>query len=137
MPRLKGAGGHAINYRHVIHSLVKKPGAFAQYRYQSDMFPAVVFRVAYDYLLEHSPESAERQYVRILKLAADDGQQRVEGALRELIDRGEIINMDQVKELVAEQDQHQISPVVEISHRELSAYDVLLGGEEVERWAIQ
>ena len=137
MPRLKGAGGHAINYRHVIHSLVKKPGAFAQYRYQSDMFPAMVFRVAYDYLLEHSPDSAERQYVKILKLAADEGQQRVEAALRELIDRGEIINVDQVKELVSKQDQHQISPAVEILPIELSAYDVLLGGEEVERWAIQ
>ena len=30
--RLRGEGGHRINYRHVIWSLVQKPGAFARYR---------------------------------------------------------------------------------------------------------
>jgi len=29
-----------VNYRHVIDWLVRKPGAFADYRYQADLFPA-------------------------------------------------------------------------------------------------
>jgi hypothetical protein len=32
MARLRGTQTHAIDYRHVLWSLVKKPGAFAAYR---------------------------------------------------------------------------------------------------------
>ena len=39
MPRLAGSGKHAINYRHVIDSLVRKPGAFENYQYHEEMFP--------------------------------------------------------------------------------------------------
>lgn len=42
MPRLRGMGKHRINYRHIIETLVRKPGAFAQYRYREDLFPRVV-----------------------------------------------------------------------------------------------
>ncbi len=35
MPRLLGTGQHRIDYRHVIWSLVRKPGAFAHYRYRA------------------------------------------------------------------------------------------------------
>lgn len=40
MPRLAGSGKHAVNYRHVIDSLVRKPGAFENYKYR---FEAVRF----------------------------------------------------------------------------------------------
>ncbi len=50
MPRLSGRQQHHINYRHVIWSLVRKPGAFAAYRYREDLFPTLVFRRAYDAL---------------------------------------------------------------------------------------
>jgi hypothetical protein len=48
MPRLRGECAHRIDYRHVIWSLVRKPGAFAAYRYREDLFPSLVFRKAYD-----------------------------------------------------------------------------------------
>ena len=48
LPRLRGRNKHAINYRHVIDWLVRKPGAFAGYRYQDAMFPTSRFRRAYD-----------------------------------------------------------------------------------------
>jgi hypothetical protein len=72
LERLHGSGKAAINYRHIIHSLVKKPGAFAHYRFQSSLFPSLIFRVAYDELKERQPGTAEREYVRLLKLAADE-----------------------------------------------------------------
>jgi hypothetical protein len=37
--RLRGDGGHRIDYRHIIWSLVRKPGAFARYRYREELFP--------------------------------------------------------------------------------------------------
>ena len=55
MPRLRGQGKHRIEYRHVIHSLVRKPGAFARYRWRADLFPGVLFRVAYDERREDCP----------------------------------------------------------------------------------
>ena len=55
LPRLRGRNKHEINYRHVIDWLVRKPGAFAGYRYQDAMFPTSRFRRTYDALLERSP----------------------------------------------------------------------------------
>ena len=51
MPRLRGGREHRIDYRHVIWSLVHKPGAFARYRYREELFPTQAFREAYDALV--------------------------------------------------------------------------------------
>jgi hypothetical protein len=47
LPRLRGRQKSLINYRHVIDWLVRKPGAFENYRYQSSLFPTSRFRIAY------------------------------------------------------------------------------------------
>src|SRR5260370_37983634 len=73
LERLHGSGKAVINYRHIIHSLVKKPGAFAHYRFQSSLCPSLIFRVSSDGLKERQPGAADREYVRLLKLAADEG----------------------------------------------------------------
>ena len=79
--RLRGRNLHRIDYRHVIWSLVRKPGAFARYVYREEMFPSVVFRRAYDHI---SPEpSALRR--RILIDRAGElvvGQERETGTAR-------------------------------------------------------
>ena len=72
MDRVHGAGQAGIDYRHVIGSLVRKPGAFARYRYREQMFPTGTFRLAYDALREWRGERADVDYVRILHLAAHD-----------------------------------------------------------------
>jgi hypothetical protein len=64
LPRLRGRNKHDINYRHVIDWLVRKPGAFAGYRYQDAMFPMSRFRRTYDVLLEKSPSRASKDYLR-------------------------------------------------------------------------
>ncbi len=61
----------------MIHSLVRKPGAFASYRWCADLFPGVLSRVAYDELREDCPGTADRPYLGILELAANEGEQRV------------------------------------------------------------
>ena len=52
IPRLHGRRKHSINYRHVIDWLVRKPGAFENYRYRDDLYPNTRFRMAYDWLQE-------------------------------------------------------------------------------------
>jgi Mu transposase-like protein len=66
MPRLIGKHPHRIDSHHVIHSLVRKPGAFAASRYRDDLFPTTTFRQASDRLVSAGVERADREYVRLL-----------------------------------------------------------------------
>ena len=54
MPRLRGEGKHRIDYRHVIHSLVRKPGAFTRIAGGRICFRGSC-RVAYDELRRDCP----------------------------------------------------------------------------------
>ena len=39
LPRLHGRTNYRVDYRHIIDWLVRKPGAFANYRYREHLFP--------------------------------------------------------------------------------------------------
>ncbi len=88
MPRLIGKHQHRIDYHHVIRSLVRKPGAFAAYRYRDELFPTTTFRQAYDRLVSGGVERADREYVRILHLAATTSEAEVETALTDCAGSG-------------------------------------------------
>lgn len=64
--RLRGRGQAAIDFRHLIGSLVRKPGAFAQYRCQVTLFPTTTFHRAYDALTAYHG-SRDVEYVRLLQ----------------------------------------------------------------------
>jgi hypothetical protein len=100
--RLLGRGGHRIEYRHVIGSLVRKPGAFERYKYRDDFFPTAAFRAAYDALCESPHEGiwADVEYLRILYLAATTMESEVEVALGLLLDALTVPTADRVKALV-------------------------------------
>ena len=81
-PRPLGRGSHHIDYRHIIGWLIRKPGAFNNYRYHSSLFPTSNFRKAYDRLLSACTERvATLDYLRILKHAAENMQADVDAAL--------------------------------------------------------
>jgi hypothetical protein len=97
MPRLLGERNYSINYRHVIGSLVRKPGAFRHYKYHTDMFPTDLFRWAYDALCETCSENlADREYLRILNHAATTMETEVETALGDLKAHGQVPRWEQV-----------------------------------------
>ena len=101
IPRLRGKGGHHIQYRHIIDRLVRKPGAFAHYRYRDDLFPTTCFRVAYDTLCaSHREAAASREYLSILQLAAQKSEAQVEAVLRRLLDTQEPLSAERVEELL-------------------------------------
>ena len=80
--RLRGRNLHRIDYRHVIWSLVRKPGGFARYVYREEMFPQLVFRVAYDAIQAAQPGTkGDLEYLRILHLAASTLEADVAAAL--------------------------------------------------------
>ena len=90
LPRLRGRGKHRIDYRHIIDWLVRKPGAFENYRYREDLFPTSRFRMVWDTLREVAPLGANKRYLEILEVAAKEGEARVDEALRCLLEQGEI-----------------------------------------------
>jgi transcriptional regulator with XRE-family HTH domain len=100
LPRLLGDHQHHIDYHHLIRSLVRKPGAFAQYRYRQDLFPTLVFRQAYDLLAQAGVARADREYVRVLHLAANTSESEVEAALVLLLDAGTAPTFEAVRALV-------------------------------------
>lgn len=125
--RLLGGGGHRINYRHIIWSLVQKPHAFARYRYREELFPSLCFRRAYDALTARGDRHADREYLRILHLAATTMESEVEVALELLLNEHRLTSADQVKTLVA--PGRPEVPVLEAPRVDLTAYDGLLSGE--------
>ena len=100
LPRLRGQNQHHIDYRHVIWSLVRKPGAFAAYRYRAELFPTTVFRRAYDALVAFKPERGELEYLRVLHLAAGTSELDVQAGLELLLDEGGRFDFETVRELV-------------------------------------
>lgn len=122
MPRLRGEDKHAINYRHIIDRLIRKPGAFANYRYRDDLFPTTRFKVAYDLLKQNRPARADKEYLAILYLAAYEGEEKVDQALRHLIDSALPVTKTAVLGLVRE-DLPSVPADVFIAEVDLSVYD--------------
>jgi transposase len=125
MERRRGAGQASINYRHVIGALVRKPGAFAQYRYREELFPSTTFRQAYDALVRQEAASASRRYLEILHWAAEHSEAEMESALRRVLASGEPLGFER---LVALAGTPTLPPwqQLEIAPPDLGHYDGLL-----------
>ena len=132
LPRLRGRGKHRVDYRHIIDWLVRKPGAFENYRYREDLFPTSRFRMAWDALREAVPLRASKRYLELLQLAAGEGEVRVDEALRCLLEQGEIgegkLNADSVRELLEAGAQLPPATSIDVAEIPLSSFDELLGG---------
>ena len=127
LPRLRGEGKHKINYRHIIDSLVRKPGAFDNYRYRDDLFPTSRFRIVYDDLKKrHSQRQATRQYLNILYLAAKESETAVDAVLRMMIDKNIALFDEQVEALVKSSEPLPVVTEVRIPAVDLTCYDQLL-----------
>jgi hypothetical protein len=124
---LRGRGKHRIDYRHIIEWLIRKPGAFENYRYQEDLFPTSRFRMAYDALRETAPLRASKEYLKILKLASEEGEVQVDTALRELLEgQAEVkITLESIGKVLSQLD--TIAPVtmVEVAPVDLAGFDQL------------
>jgi len=130
IPRLRGSGNHHIQYRHIIEWLRRKPGAFENYRYRSDLFPSSRFRMAYDAIKSQRPARAHKEYLGILYLAARETESGVDDALRCLLEQGEPINVEAVKTFLAAHAPSSRSMDVVIAEIDAALYDRLLDGGE-------
>jgi hypothetical protein len=126
MPRLRKEDAHRIDYRHVIGWLVRKPGAFARYRYREDLYPSILFRRAYDALVRTHGERADVEYLRVLQLAATAGEARVAAVLAAVLDQASGFDYVTVQAQVA--PPVLTVPVIHIPAPDLSVYDALRAG---------
>ena len=135
LPRLRGRGKHRVDYRHIIDWLVRKPGAFENYRYREELFPASRFRMAWDALCETTPLRANKRYLEILELAAKEGEARVDEALRCLLEMGEPgegkLNAEAVRAMLLAGGVPVPATSIDIAEVSLASFDELLGVPEV------
>jgi hypothetical protein len=128
--RVRGDGLDGIDYRHLVPSLLRKPGAFRRYVYREALFPTMTFRRAYDALAARSEKWADLEYVRILHLAATTLQCAVEAVLDELLGAGELPEYDTVKARVQPTAPQPVPPIP-VRRPDLAAYDALLAGRGI------
>lgn len=127
MDRLIGSDKHRIDYRHIIHALVRKPGAFRRYVFREALFPSLEFRRAYDALVVAGADQADLDYVRILHLAASDGEECVRAVLAGLLAGAITPAYEAVRAEVRGERTHEGRPYLNITAPDLAVYDRLLG----------
>lgn len=135
LPRLRGRGKHRVDYRHIIDWLVRKPGAFENYRYREELFPTSRFRMAWDVLRETAPLRANKGYLEVLELAAKQGEARVDEALRCLLEQGEMgpgkLNAEVVLAMLHQGGALPPPTSIDVDEVLLASFDELLSGSGV------
>jgi hypothetical protein len=130
LPRLRGRGKHRVDYRHIIDWLVRKPGAFENYRYREELFPTSRFRMAWDALRETAPGRANKTYLEVLELAAKEGEARVDDALRWLLESGEMgegkLNAEAVRAILHHHGALPPATKIQVAEVSLASFDELL-----------
>jgi hypothetical protein len=124
-----GAHGHVVDYRHVIHSLRRKPMALLRLVYRDQLFPREAYRRTFERLLEAGSEkTACRQMVELLAMAHERAcEAELAEALAAGLAEAQLPDMDALRRRFA--PRLTALPEVVVALTPLSAYDVLLTGD--------
>lgn len=126
LPRLRGKGSHYVQYKDIIGSLLRKPGAFDNYKYKSSLYPTTNFRIAYDVLMGKDPLHGTKKYLKILEQAVYY-EDKVNDALSCLLTNNEDVKLESVLKRIESNktDSSKVADVV-VCLPNLSKYDTLL-----------
>ena len=132
LPRGRAPGGgrgrraHVIDYRHVIHSLRRKPGALLNLTYRDQLFPRTAYRRAWDALLAALPaQAACRAMVGLLALAHDRAcEAELAITLDALLDAGELPDLARLRERFTPMP--EAPPDIAVLLPDIATYDALL-----------
>lgn len=122
----KGNRTHVVNYRHVIHSLRRKPMALASLVYRDQLFPRDAYRQMYERILsEHGAHSACKTMVELLAIAHEQGcEATLAAALQVTLQAGELAQLDELRARFA--PKVETLPTVKVDLPSLCGYDALL-----------
>lgn len=116
----------AIDYRHIIDSLLRKPGAFNNYRYKEVFFPRIVFRKVYDLFQDRfESKKADKKYLELLQLSKLNGEQNIAEAIDLYLMENKLPLPEEIKKSL---DVSINIPKIIISQPKLSIYDQLRKG---------
>jgi len=119
---------HQINYRHIIGALSRKPQAFRNYIYREELFPTLAFRETWERLNQQlSPGKACKEYVRILKEAAEGNHEEIVNEyLEKQLEKHILPESSEVQKLFRDSEKHpKLQPIC----NNLEGYEALIGGE--------
>lgn len=129
MPRARGDHGGVIDFRHVVGPMLRKPGAFARYKFREQLYPSVEYRAAYDRLVaDHGSHGGTVEYLQLLRLAAERSPQELEPGIRERMSREGKWWVSDIRKQVVPQARAEVEEIA--LEPELRSYDALLGREE-------
>lgn len=121
-PTGKTTRARQINYRHIIHSLIKKPQAFRLLRIRDDLLPSAIYQQIWDTVNQNMEAKAACKFiVGLLNLAASEN---CEQALGEAV--MQCIAKNQPLRLIDFQNQFKKNiapPTLSIVQHELKSYD--------------
>jgi transposase InsO family protein len=119
--------GKLIDYRHLISTLKRKPGAFARWVLRDDMFPRAEYRLTWERLSEKLPErQACKVMVGLLDLAVRGAcEVQLANVLGDLLQAGTLPELAGLEEKFAP----KVTPVPDVSVElpPLADYDALMG----------
>ena len=124
-----GDNRRALDYRHFIESLKRKPQAFKGLAFRDELFPREAYRRTWEQLEARlTQREACKVIVGLLELAALDGVEAVLAArLNALLVDGKLPDLKALREEFA--PRHADCPVVSVEMPPVSSYDDLLGKE--------
>ena len=119
--------GQVVDYRHVIHSLRRTPGALLHLTYREQLFPRTAYRRAWEALLAAGPpRHACRTMVGLLALAHDQGcEADLAAALETMLDAGDLPDLAALRARFTPAP--AAPPGVSIALPTAATYDALLG----------
>jgi hypothetical protein len=124
--------GHVIDYRHVIHSLRKKPMALKNLVYRDDLFPRPAYARAFEVLQQKvGDKRACKLTVELLALAHERTcEAELAVSIEEELDAGRLPDLAILRERFG--PSQASVPVIKVTFVPLSDYDELAAVHAVE-----
>ena len=128
-PHASGKHDQVVDYRHVIHSLRRKPMALLSLVYRDQLFPRDAYRRTFDALLLRLPErQACRVMTDLLALAHERGcESELADKLSTALETGQLPDMAALRAHFAPDS--AALPNVEIHLAPLNVYEALIGAD--------
>lgn len=128
LPRARPAEGQrvgrAIDYRHLVGALKRKPGAFARWVLRDAAFPRAVYRQTWERLISQRPErEACKTMVGLLVLSAEGYEAQLAQELQQLIELDQLPDLQALTQLLAPPMREV--PQVVVTLPALASYDDL------------
>jgi hypothetical protein len=128
-PKSSSENGYVADYRHVIHSLRRKPMALLHLTYRDELFPREAYRRMFERLLEAMPErNACRLMVELLSMAHERAcEAELADLLAQDLDEGRLPDIAALRARFSPDPAELPEVVVHLAP--LTDYDALLLGE--------